>query len=222
MSNVNLNLLTTKKLPPPLVPDNHVLNCDPTYELEEMIVEARPLHKKKKRLLRHQSTLSGPAAAAAAAASAAPGEQRGNKSDREDSLEVMECAVIAYLLPSSNGHNPAWRTEDSAERTYCSILFLCLPARRRVLRLSHLQSCLRPLPGAASREGEAVGGGARAAHGAVQHVRIQWGKERESHDTKRDLVVGVEQFLFLESGAHGTEQGLACVDRSCSVLKNGT
>jgi hypothetical protein len=55
MSNVNFASLAKKKLPPPFVPDNQSLNCDPTYELEEMIVEARPLHKKKKRLLRHQS-----------------------------------------------------------------------------------------------------------------------------------------------------------------------
>ncbi len=34
-----------------------VLNCDPTYELEEMIVETRPLHKKKKRLLLRQQSL---------------------------------------------------------------------------------------------------------------------------------------------------------------------
>ena len=26
------------------------MNCDPTYELEEMIIETKPLHKKKKRL----------------------------------------------------------------------------------------------------------------------------------------------------------------------------
>ena len=33
------------------------MNCDPTYELEEMIVETRPLHKKKKRLLLRQQSL---------------------------------------------------------------------------------------------------------------------------------------------------------------------
>ena len=31
------------------------LNCDPTYELEEMIIEANPLHKKKKRLAKQLS-----------------------------------------------------------------------------------------------------------------------------------------------------------------------
>ena len=31
------------------------LNCDPTFELEEMIVESKPLHKKKKRLAKQNS-----------------------------------------------------------------------------------------------------------------------------------------------------------------------
>ncbi|KAI5693839.1 hypothetical protein M8J75_006492 [Diaphorina citri] len=37
------------------VKDRDHLNCDPTFELEEMIVEARPLHKKKKRLAKQRS-----------------------------------------------------------------------------------------------------------------------------------------------------------------------
>ena len=35
------------------------LNCDPTYELEEMIIESRPLHKKKKRLMKQKSLREG-------------------------------------------------------------------------------------------------------------------------------------------------------------------
>ena len=58
MSNVNFVSLLQKKLPPPFVPNQNVLNCDPTYELEEMIIEAKPLHKKKKRLLRQQTLLT--------------------------------------------------------------------------------------------------------------------------------------------------------------------
>lgn len=58
MANMKFNQLTNKKYPPPFVPNSQTLNCDPTYELEEMIVEAKPLHKKKKRLLRQQSLLS--------------------------------------------------------------------------------------------------------------------------------------------------------------------
>lgn len=36
-------------------PEDH-LNCDPSLELEEMIVEAKPLHKKKKRLAKQRSS----------------------------------------------------------------------------------------------------------------------------------------------------------------------
>lgn len=57
-ANLNFDTLLSKKVPPPFVPDNHSLNCDPTYELEEMILETKPLHKKKKRLLRQQTLLT--------------------------------------------------------------------------------------------------------------------------------------------------------------------
>ncbi|KAF4104548.1 hypothetical protein G5714_013879 [Onychostoma macrolepis] len=36
------------------------LNCDPTFELEEMILETRPLHKKKKRLAKSRNQPSNP------------------------------------------------------------------------------------------------------------------------------------------------------------------
>ncbi|KFP14629.1 Serine/threonine-protein kinase 32C, partial [Egretta garzetta] len=37
------------------VPQKGRLHCDPTFELEEMILESRPLHKKKKRLAKNKS-----------------------------------------------------------------------------------------------------------------------------------------------------------------------
>lgn len=37
------------------VPQKGRLHCDPTFELEEMILESRPLHKKKKRLAKSKS-----------------------------------------------------------------------------------------------------------------------------------------------------------------------
>ena len=33
------------------------LNCDPTFELEEMILESKPLHKKKKRLAKKEKEM---------------------------------------------------------------------------------------------------------------------------------------------------------------------
>lgn len=44
-----------KKTEPPFKPPADHLNCDPSLELEEMIVEAKPLHKKKKRLAKQRS-----------------------------------------------------------------------------------------------------------------------------------------------------------------------
>ncbi|KAK4814023.1 hypothetical protein QYF61_004653 [Mycteria americana] len=46
-------------LGPPLSPlQRGRLNCDPTFELEEMILESKPLHKKKKRLAKKEKDTS--------------------------------------------------------------------------------------------------------------------------------------------------------------------
>jgi serine/threonine kinase 32 len=58
MANINFSSLEKKRVPPPFVPSKEGLNCDPTFELEEMIVETKPLHKKKKRLLRQQTLVT--------------------------------------------------------------------------------------------------------------------------------------------------------------------
>ncbi|KAF3828035.1 hypothetical protein GH733_001270 [Mirounga leonina] len=47
--------LSEKKVAPGFVPNKGRLHCDPTFELEEMILESRPLHKKKKRLAKNRS-----------------------------------------------------------------------------------------------------------------------------------------------------------------------
>lgn len=52
---VDLEKVLTKQMKPVFVPAKDQLNCDPTFELEEMIIEAHPLHKKKKRLSKQQS-----------------------------------------------------------------------------------------------------------------------------------------------------------------------
>lgn len=56
--DLDVESLMSKSLSAPFVPDKQTLNCDPTYELEEMILETKPLHKKKKRLLRQQTLLT--------------------------------------------------------------------------------------------------------------------------------------------------------------------
>ncbi|XP_052443288.1 serine/threonine-protein kinase 32B [Carassius gibelio] len=52
LSDVNWDAVFNKQIPPGFLPNRRRLNCDPTFELEEMILESKPLHKKKKRLAR--------------------------------------------------------------------------------------------------------------------------------------------------------------------------
>ncbi|XP_035387365.1 serine/threonine-protein kinase 32C isoform X2 [Electrophorus electricus] len=55
LSDVNWDAVYEKKMEPGFVPNKGRLHCDPTFELEEMILESRPLHKKKKRLAKNRS-----------------------------------------------------------------------------------------------------------------------------------------------------------------------
>ncbi|OXA45615.1 Serine/threonine-protein kinase 32A [Folsomia candida] len=55
MRDVCFDAVLEMKTNPVFVPPKGHLNCDPTFELEEMIVESRPLHKKKKRLAKQRS-----------------------------------------------------------------------------------------------------------------------------------------------------------------------
>ncbi|XP_055315116.1 serine/threonine-protein kinase 32B isoform X2 [Sitodiplosis mosellana] len=55
LRNMNFQRILAKDITPPFKPPADHLNCDPSLELEEMIVEAKPLHKKKKRLAKQRS-----------------------------------------------------------------------------------------------------------------------------------------------------------------------
>lgn len=55
VQNMNFQRILKKEIKPPFKPPADHLNCDPSLELEEMIVEAKPLHKKKKRLAKQRS-----------------------------------------------------------------------------------------------------------------------------------------------------------------------
>ncbi|XP_004432321.1 PREDICTED: serine/threonine-protein kinase 32B [Ceratotherium simum simum] len=55
LADVNWDAVFEKALTPGFVPNKGRLNCDPTFELEEMILESKPLHKKKKRLAKNRS-----------------------------------------------------------------------------------------------------------------------------------------------------------------------
>ncbi|KAK3589712.1 hypothetical protein CHS0354_021033 [Potamilus streckersoni] len=55
IQGIDLDEVVRREIKPIFVPSKEHLNCDPTYELEEMIIEANPLHKKKKRLAKQNS-----------------------------------------------------------------------------------------------------------------------------------------------------------------------
>ncbi|XP_054766359.2 serine/threonine-protein kinase 32B-like [Lytechinus pictus] len=55
MADVDWDIVFSMAIRPSFVPPRDHLNCDPTFELEEMIIEAKPLHKKKKRLAKQSS-----------------------------------------------------------------------------------------------------------------------------------------------------------------------
>ncbi|KAH8313556.1 hypothetical protein KR067_007917, partial [Drosophila pandora] len=55
LRNIDFQHVLDKKTKPIFKPPEDHLNCDPCLELEEMIVETRPLHKKKKRLAKQRS-----------------------------------------------------------------------------------------------------------------------------------------------------------------------
>ncbi|XP_019594691.1 serine/threonine-protein kinase 32A isoform X3 [Rhinolophus sinicus] len=57
MNDTNWDAVLQKRLIPGFIPNKGRLNCDPTFELEEMILEAKPLHKKKKRLAKKEKEM---------------------------------------------------------------------------------------------------------------------------------------------------------------------
>ncbi|KAF4015208.1 hypothetical protein G4228_006012 [Cervus hanglu yarkandensis] len=57
MNDMNWDAVLQKRLIPGFVPNKGRLNCDPTFELEEMILESKPLHKKKKRLAKKEKEM---------------------------------------------------------------------------------------------------------------------------------------------------------------------
>ncbi|XP_057306672.1 serine/threonine-protein kinase 32A-like [Hydractinia symbiolongicarpus] len=49
LRSVDISKVEKKLIPSKFKPSNDRLNCDPTHELEEMMIESNPLHKKKRR-----------------------------------------------------------------------------------------------------------------------------------------------------------------------------
>ncbi|XP_031797427.1 serine/threonine-protein kinase 32B isoform X3 [Sarcophilus harrisii] len=59
LADMNWDAVLEKAMTPGFIPNKGRLNCDPTFELEEMILESKPLHKKKKRLAKNRSKDGG-------------------------------------------------------------------------------------------------------------------------------------------------------------------
>ncbi|XP_055930707.1 serine/threonine-protein kinase 32B-like [Argiope bruennichi] len=60
LKSIDFKAVYDKKYTPSFVPRKNQLNCDPTFELEEMIIESKPLHKKKKRLSKRNKARGAP------------------------------------------------------------------------------------------------------------------------------------------------------------------
>lgn len=60
MAGLDFDGVLNKRIKPAFTPPKDHLNCDPTFELEEMIVETKPLHKKKKRLAKQRFAFTMP------------------------------------------------------------------------------------------------------------------------------------------------------------------
>ncbi|KAK3553064.1 hypothetical protein QTP86_031174, partial [Hemibagrus guttatus] len=56
LADMNWDAVLEKAVSPGFTPNRGRLNCDPVFELEEMILESKPLHKKKKRLAKSKHT----------------------------------------------------------------------------------------------------------------------------------------------------------------------
>lgn len=96
------------------LPQKGRLHCDPTFELEEMILESRPLHKKKKRLAKSRSRDSSrdscPSVSAArhpAASALAPHPFLCGGGQRPLPAQLWRVTWCQALLPWSRGHFPA-------------------------------------------------------------------------------------------------------------------
>ncbi len=147
MSNVNFASVLQRRWPPPYVPagEGRRLHCDPALELEEMIVEANPLHKKKKRLQRQQTLLT----------------QKALQQAQMQTLTVVSALKCCMR-------------EDREKKIFVLVFlskFTIGGTPRPVRGLPHPQQGGGALPGGSERGGgrkQAVGGGAATAGGGQE------------------------------------------------------
>ncbi|XP_025064601.1 serine/threonine-protein kinase 32C isoform X1 [Alligator sinensis] len=87
LSSVIWDDVCEKKVEAGFVPNKGRLHCDPTFELEEMILESRPLHKKKKRLAKNKS-----------------------RDNSKDSSQSVSAALLSGPQQWATGQNQQWAT----------------------------------------------------------------------------------------------------------------
>ena len=119
-------------------PQKGRLHCDPTFELEEMILESRPLHKKKKRLAKSRSRDSSrdscPSVSAArhpAASALAPHSLCGGGTGVLLPAQLWRVTRGQAWPPWSRGHFPVCLCTRVCVRVYVSAL-VCVCACEHV------------------------------------------------------------------------------------------
>nr|XP_029708077.1 serine/threonine-protein kinase 32B-like [Aedes albopictus] len=80
LRGTNFERILAKQTNPLFKPSKDHLNCDPSLELEEMIIETKPLHKKKKRLAKQRSI------------------HRDNQNASQDQLSALDSQLLKEFL----------------------------------------------------------------------------------------------------------------------------
>nr|XP_039321292.1 serine/threonine-protein kinase 32C isoform X2 [Saimiri boliviensis boliviensis] len=111
LAGVRWDHLSEKTVEPGFVPNKGRLHCDPTFELEEMILESRPLHKKKKRLAKNKSRDSSrdSSQSSQGCASSLPSELRTCSSAVRERPHRSAVMPLSPLLSAPGSHEAALR-----------------------------------------------------------------------------------------------------------------
>ncbi|XP_065071128.1 serine/threonine-protein kinase 32A-like isoform X1 [Rhopilema esculentum] len=106
MKNIDFDEVLAKEIIMSFIPSRDNLNCDPTYELEEMIIESKPLHKKKKRL---HKQLSKKVSASAESNSTSVS----SKDPYQQQLELLNTEFAIFDRTKDNEESPSSETKNS-------------------------------------------------------------------------------------------------------------
>uniref|UniRef100_A0A3B4B0X1 Protein kinase domain-containing protein n=1 Tax=Periophthalmus magnuspinnatus TaxID=409849 RepID=A0A3B4B0X1_9GOBI len=102
LADVNWDAVYEKKMEPGFVPNKGRLHCDPTFELEEMILESRPLHKKKKRLAKNRSRDNSK-------------DSQSENDYLQECLEVVQQEFMIFNRENGDGEPEAGATDEDPQ-----------------------------------------------------------------------------------------------------------